>query len=186
MMGVLDVPGLLGAAGVQERLHLIGQRRFHEGVVRAGTQDALVADDACVVRVHEQLVAGVLPQWLRGALRRRHRRQPPARSSRGVARWLRPRLRRGARTPIGSAGHVRDRPRPFVSRGPARLRGRSSRPRAWKDTDQQPADQERAHRCADDREHGQQRSLVFDPVRDRRRVRQVDVGRVAQPIDAVR
>lgn len=57
--------------------------------------------------------------------------------------------------------------------------------RTRKDTDQQPADQERAHHGTDDREHRKEGTLVLAPVRDRRRVRQVDVGWITQPIGAV-
>ena len=76
MMGVLDMPCHLRRSRPQQRLHRIEQGRFHDGLVRAGIQPALVADDARVVRVREQFVERVLPQRLGGALRRRHRDQP--------------------------------------------------------------------------------------------------------------
>ncbi|WZW97294.1 hypothetical protein PCC79_10235 [Propioniciclava soli] len=75
VVGVLDVPGHLRRPRPQERLHGVEQRRFHDGLMRAGIQAALVADHARVVRVLQQLVERVLPQRLRRALRRRHRQQ---------------------------------------------------------------------------------------------------------------
>ncbi|APF41182.1 hypothetical protein BHE16_09450 [Neomicrococcus aestuarii] len=73
---VLDVPRHPGVARLQQRLHLIEERGLDQWLVRARMQGSLVADDARVVRVGEQLVERVLPQRLRRALRRRHRRQP--------------------------------------------------------------------------------------------------------------
>jgi hypothetical protein len=54
VVGVLDVPGCVRVARLQQRLHLIEQRGLHDGLVRAGMQRALVADHPGVVRVRQQ------------------------------------------------------------------------------------------------------------------------------------
>jgi hypothetical protein len=76
VVGVLDVPGCVRVARLQQRLHLIEQRWLHDGLVRAGMQRTLVADHSGVVRVRQHAVEGVLPQRLGWPLRRRHGQQP--------------------------------------------------------------------------------------------------------------
>ncbi len=91
VVSVLDVPGCVRVASLQQRLHLIEQGRLHNGIVRAGMQRALVADNSGVVRVRQHTVEGVLPQRPGWTLRRRHRHQatrgeiPQQRRHRGLA-----------------------------------------------------------------------------------------------------
>ncbi|MEZ5085219.1 MAG: hypothetical protein R2722_02870 [Tessaracoccus sp.] len=75
MVGVLNVPGCVRVARLQQRLHLIEQRWLHDGLVRSGMKRTPVADHPGVVRVRQHAVEGVLPQRLRRPLRRRHRQQ---------------------------------------------------------------------------------------------------------------
>ena len=73
VVGVLDVPGHLRRPRPEQRLHLVEQRRLHDGIMRARMQRTFVADHSRVVRVRQELVERVLPQRLRRTLRRRHR-----------------------------------------------------------------------------------------------------------------
>ena len=75
VVGVLNVPGCVRVARLQQRLHLIEQHWLHDGLVRAWVEHALVADDSGVVRVRQHTVEGVLPKRLRRAFRRRHGQQ---------------------------------------------------------------------------------------------------------------
>ncbi|WOQ17642.1 hypothetical protein R0145_02720 [Raineyella sp. W15-4] len=76
VVGVLDVPGCVRVARLQQRLHLIEERGFHDGLVRSRVERALVADDSGVVRVRQHAVEGVLSQRPGWTLRRRHGEQP--------------------------------------------------------------------------------------------------------------
>ncbi|MDK7698951.1 hypothetical protein V7F83_00485 [Cutibacterium avidum] len=68
---MLHVPRRAGVAGLEEGLDLVEQGRFDEGLVGSGMQCSLVADDSGVVRVGQQLVQRVPPEWFGGSFRRR-------------------------------------------------------------------------------------------------------------------
>nr|WP_241653349.1 hypothetical protein [Propioniciclava flava] len=76
VVGMLDVPGCMRVARLQQRLHLIEEHGLHDGLMRAGMQRALVADHSGVVRVRQHAVEGVLPQRHGWPLRRRHGQKP--------------------------------------------------------------------------------------------------------------
>jgi len=75
MVGVLDVPGCVRVASLQQRLHLIEERWLHDGLMRSRVQRVPVADHSGVVRVRQHTVKGVLPQRPGWPLGRRHRQQ---------------------------------------------------------------------------------------------------------------